>query len=334
VKVTAKNPDYADGSEVASVSETGGHVEIKLVSGGSAGGVVVLGSQPASGASVMLAGAGETGFGRILGGSQSTTTDATGRFSFDHLVAGRYSVSAGLNGQSSNLAEVVLQAGDTRNDLVLSLSSGVTVQGVVSGLPDGWKGGTTVAATGVQSFVATTKVGADGSFQITGVPAGPVTLRATATDGAGTSRSTTQQVVASADVPVLQADIVFNIGFTLSGHVTQGGQPVANAMINANLQGGGGRQAATTTDESGAYALQGLQEGSYAVSAATNPLSGGIASVVRQTVSLTNDKNLDLMFPMAKVAGIVTDADSKQPLQDVTVAADTAYEPSCRPCSA
>jgi hypothetical protein len=40
-------------------------------------------------------------------------------------------------------------------------------------------------------------------------------------------------------------------------------------MINANLQGGGGRQAATTTDESGAYALQGLQEGSYAVSAAT-----------------------------------------------------------------
>ncbi|MGA7992441.1 MAG: carboxypeptidase regulatory-like domain-containing protein, partial [Thermoanaerobaculia bacterium] len=324
VKITAKNPDYADGSEVATVSESGGHVEVKLVSGGSVSGVVVLGSQPVPGASVMLAGAGEAGFGRILGGSQSTTSDATGRFTFDHLVAGRYSVSAGLSGQSSNLSEVVLQAGDTRNDLVLSLASGVTIQGVVSGLPDGWKSGTTVLANGVESFFGSTKVGADGSYRITGVPAGPVTLRATATDGTGTSRGTTLQVVASDDVPVLQADIVFNVGFALSGHVTMGGQPVANAMVNANLQGGGGRQAGTTTDESGTYSLQGLQEGSYAVSVATNPLSGGVASVVRQTVSLTGDQNLDLTFPMAKVAGIVTDADTKQPLPDVTVSLSPA----------
>ena len=113
VKVTAKSPDYADGSEVADVKETGGTVEVKLASGGSLGGVVVSGNQPVSGASVSLAGAGEAGFGRILGGGQTTTTDATGRFVFDHLGAGRYSASAGLNGKSSNLAEVVLQSGDT-----------------------------------------------------------------------------------------------------------------------------------------------------------------------------------------------------------------------------
>jgi protocatechuate 3,4-dioxygenase beta subunit len=324
VKVTAKNPDYADGSEVADVKETGGNVEIKLVSGGSVGGVVALGNQPVPGASVALAGAGEAGFGRILGGSQTTTADGTGRFVFDHLVAGRYSVSAGLSGKSSNLSEVVLQAGDTRNDLVLSLSAGSTIQGVVSGLPDGWKSQTNVIANGVESFFATTKVGADGSFQITGVPTGPVTLRAQAGDGLGTSRSATKQVVASDDVPVLQAEIVFDVGFTLSGHVTQGGQPVANAMVVANLQGGGGRQATARTDESGAYSLQGLQEGSYAVTASTDPLSGGAASNVRQTVSLTGDQNVDLNFPMAKVAGVVTDADTKQPLSDVTVALSAA----------
>ena len=135
VKVTVKSPDYADGSEVADVKETGGTVEIKLAAGGSVGGVVVAGNQPVASANVSLAGAGEAGFGRILGGGQSTTTDATGRFTFDHLDAGRYSVSAGLNGKSSNLAEVVLQAGDARNDLVLSLSAGTTIQGTVSGLP-------------------------------------------------------------------------------------------------------------------------------------------------------------------------------------------------------
>jgi protocatechuate 3,4-dioxygenase beta subunit len=319
VKVTAKSPDYADGSEVADVKETGGTVEVKLASGGSVGGVVVSGNQPVSGASVSLAGAGEAGFGRILGGGQTTTTDATGRFAFDHLGAGRYSASAGLNGKSSNLSEVVLQSGDTKNDLVLSLSAGSTIQGIVSGLPDGWKSQTTVIASGVEAFFATTKVGADGSFQVTGVPAGPVTLRAQAGDGMGTSRSATKQVTAADDVPLLQAEIVFDVGFTLSGHVTQGGQGVANAMVVANLQGGGGRQATARTDESGAYSLQGLQEGAYAVTASNDPLSGGSPAMVRQTVSLTGDQSVDLTFPMAKIAGIVTDTDTKQPLPDVTV---------------
>ena len=49
VKVTAKSPDYADGSEVADVKEAGGSVEIKLASGGSVGGVVVSGNQPVAG---------------------------------------------------------------------------------------------------------------------------------------------------------------------------------------------------------------------------------------------------------------------------------------------
>ncbi|GEM_PF-928054 len=323
LKVTAKNPDYTDGSEVADVKETGGTVEIKLTSGGSASGVVVAGNQPLPNAEVGLSAAGDTGFGRILGGSQTTTSDATGRFHFDHLGAGRYSASAGMNGKSSNLAEFVLQAGDSKSDFVLSLSSGSTIQGTVSGLPDTMRSGTTVMVTGVQAFFANTKVGADGSFSVTGVPAGPVTLRAQAGDGLGTSRSATKQVTASDDVPVLQTEIVFDVGFTLSGDVTRAGQPVANAMVVANLQGGGGRQATARTDDGGSYTLQGLQEGSYTVTAMGDPLSGG-GSQVRQTISLTNDQSLDLTFPMAKVAGVVTDADTKQPLPDASVTISSA----------
>ena len=231
LKVTAKNPDYTDGSEVADVKETGGTVEIKLSSGGSASGVVVNGSQPLPNAEVALSAAGDTGFGRILGGSQTTTSDASGRFHFDHLGAGRYSVSAGLNGKSSNLADFVLQTGDSKSDLVLSLTSGSTIQGTVTGLPDAMRSGATVMVSGVQAFFANTKVGADGSFSVTGVPAGPVTLRAQAGDGLGSSRSATKQVTASDDVPVLQTEIVFDIGFTLTGHVLRAAQPVANAMV-------------------------------------------------------------------------------------------------------
>ena len=228
-----------------------------------------------------------------------------------------------MNGKSSNLSEFVLQAGDSKSDLVLSLSSGSTIQGIVSGLPDALRSGATVIVTGVQSFFANTKVGADGSFSVTGVPAGPVTLRAQAGDGLGTSRSATKQVTASDDVPVLQTEIVFEIGFTLSGHVTRASQPVANAMVVASLQGGGGRQSTARTDEGGSYALQGLQEGSYTVTAMGDPLAGG-GSQVRQTISLTNDQSLDLTFSTAKVAGTVTDADTKQPLADATVSLASA----------
>lgn len=323
LKITAKSLDYTDGSEVADVKEAGGTVEIKLTSGGSASGVVVSGNQPLANAEVALSAAGETGFGRIMGGGQTTTSDSSGRFRFDHLGAGRYTVSAGMSGKSSNLSEFVLQAGDSKSDLMLSLSSGSTIQGIVSGLPDPMRAGATVMASGAQSFFANTKVGADGSFSVTGVPAGPVTLRAQAGDGLGTSRSATKQVTASDDVPVLQAEIVFDVGFTLSGHVTRASQPVANAMVVANLQGGGGRQATARTDESGSYALQGLQEGSYTVTAMGDPLAGG-SSQVRQTISLTNDQSLDLTFPMAKVSGTVTDADTKQPLADATVSIASA----------
>ena len=40
---------------------------------------------------------------------------------------------------------------------------------------------------------------------------------------------------------------------------------------------------------------------------------------MRQTISIANDQNLDLTFPVAKIAGVVTDVDTKQPLSDASV---------------
>jgi hypothetical protein len=273
------------------------------------------------GADVVLAQAG--GGGMRLGGfggpgdGQPAVTDSAGRFSFDHLSPGRYTLTASLRSATSTPLEVVLQAGQPQDNLVLQLVVGSTIQGTVSGLPPEMLAGTTVTANGTEAYFQSTRVGADATFEFDNVPAGVVTLRGTATDASGSTRSVTKQVTASDDVPVLATQLVFDPGFTLSGSVTEGGQAVSGAMVFATLQGGGGRQASARSDDGGAYSMTGLQEGTYTVSAISG-LAGGMASK-RTTITLAADQTLDIAFPSAKIAGQVVDADRKTPLPDATV---------------
>jgi hypothetical protein len=91
--------------------------------GGLAGTVLSEGQRPIAGAEISLTAAGEGGFGRgMLGGGQGTVSDDAGRFRFDHLGAGRYSVVALLRGKSSPPADVVLQAGESREGVALVLA--------------------------------------------------------------------------------------------------------------------------------------------------------------------------------------------------------------------
>jgi len=279
------------------------------------GAVLSDANQPVPSATVTLSQEGSAGFGFLAGGGESSVTDGAGQFSFGHLGAGRYPLTASLGSHTSAPFEVVLQAGQSQPGVTLQLQLGVTIQGTVSGLPEGMVAGTTVTASGQNSYFQSTHVGADGSFEFDNVPVGIVTLRGTATDPTGATRSVTKQVTTTADQPVLTTDLVFEQGHSLSGHVTQAGQPVPGAMVFANLQGGGGRQASAVTDDGGAYQLSGLQEGTYTVNAA----SPSIGASNRQTITLTSDQTLDIAFPSAKIAGQVVDANGKAPLANATV---------------
>jgi hypothetical protein len=312
------HPDYTDATQSVQVTDDGATVEVKLTAGG-----VLLGSvasdtgQPVPSANVTLvqAGAGGAGFG---GGAvnQTNVTDAAGGFRFDHLASGRYTAEAALGSHTSAPSEVVLQAGQLPQTVALQLQLGITVQGTVSGLPATAINGTTVTAAGADSYFQSTRVGSDGHFEFDNVPAGVATLRGTATDPTGSTRSVTKQITTTADQPVITVDLVFDQGFTLSGRVSQAGQPISGAMVVANLQGGGGRQASATTDDGGSYQLTGLQAGTYTVSA----MSAQAGASQRQTVEVSSDQTLDITFPSATVAGKVVDVDSSMPLANATVA--------------
>jgi len=318
VTVSVSHPDYTGRTASAELKEGGGNVEVALERGGSLAGVVLSESrQPVPGADVTLGGG--AGGGRRFGGEESAATDASGRFRFEHLAPGRYTLKADVPGQSTEPVETVLVEGQPAADVTLVLAGGATIRGVVSGLPDALRGAVLVNASGPRDFWASARTGSDGRFELTGAPAGTISLRARAGDLiAGSTRSATGSVVIAEGQKEAEAEVVFEGNGTLSGRVTRGGQGVAGARVS--LGGGrGGSPAWGVTDESGSYRIEGIESGDYTVTAQGAPGSGGQG--VTRRVRVDGDARLDVELPLARLYGLVVDGATKQPLADVRVSA-------------
>ncbi len=324
-EVRVSHSDYSDATRTVDVKEGGATAEIQLTRGGTVGGAVVSDSRrPVAGADVSLVAAGEGGPGRMLvAGGQASVTDESGRFRFEHLGPGRYTVTARLGTASSDPAEAVLTGGETKDDLLLTLSAGATVHGTVTGLPGDQLGGVSINASGPDGFFTSGRTGADGSFEIAGLPVGSTTLRATAGDFTSGTR-TASATVAIADGQVdAQAEIRFDPGATLTGRVSRGGSPVSGALVFASARSGGGvvtiggGSASGRSDDSGAYRIEGLAKGSYSVT--VQPGTDGRPQT--QEVAVDGDATLDFDLPLARLEGRVVESGSGQPLSDATVSA-------------
>jgi protocatechuate 3,4-dioxygenase beta subunit len=312
--VTASHPDWSEATTAVELKEAPVTADIRLGRGGSVGGVVLAAGHPAAGAQVSLSAAGDSRFrpgaGMMGGGEQSALSDEGGRFRFERLNPGRYTLGASLRDQSSAPVEAVV-TGDDAQEVQLVLSEGALVRGVVTGLPENLLAGVSVSAQG-RDFWANTRTAAGGTFELNGVPEGVVTLRANAGDFLTGSRSASTTVTIGPGQAEAAAEIVFEEGFRVDGHVTRGGRPVTDAWVAAFPEGGGLRSANGRTDEAGAYALEGLEAGRYSITANTQ---GG--APIRRTVDVSGDTTVDLEAPPARLAGTVVEAESGRPLGDV-----------------
>ena len=312
--VTASHPDWSEATTSVELKDAPATTDIRLGRGGSVGGTVLAGGRPVAGAQVSLSAAGDSGFrpgaGMMGGGEQSALSDEGGRFRFERLNPGRYSLGASLRDQSSAPAEAVV-TGDDAQEVQLVLAAGALVRGVVTGLPENLLSGVTVSAQG-QDFWATARTAAGGTFEITGVPEGVVTLRANAGDFLTGSRSASATVTIGPGQAEAAAEIVFEQGFRVEGQVTRGGKPVTDAMVTAFPEGGNRRSANGRTDEAGHYALEGLEAGQYNITANTQD-----GAPIRRTVELAGDTTVDLEAPPARLGGTVVEAESGRPLGDV-----------------
>jgi hypothetical protein len=244
-----------------------------------------------------------------------TVADDGGRFRFERLTPGRYTVMASLRNQSSSPAEVVLPSGDAAREVTLSLGVGALIRGVVSGLAEAQRVGVSVNASGPEGFFASTRTEAAGAFEFSGVPAGPINFTASAGDLISGSRRASTQVIVPDGQPEVSAEIVFAPGFRLDGHVIRGGKPVVDAVVNAFPEAGAGSGGSARTDEAGSFALEGLVTGSYNVSAMLP--SGG--APIRKIIAVTGDTSVDLDVPSARLTGTIVEQGSGRPLGDAQV---------------
>ena len=239
---------------VAGVTDVG-TIQIGVDAGGVSGTVTNLKGVPVVGAQVTVSEGVNV---------RSTTTDGSGHYLVNNMVAGTIAVVAmdpatGLQGhgvgvlvtgQSVNI-NVALGATGTINGVVMK-ADGITPVGP----------GVTVTLSG-QTF-ATTSTDPVGRFSFTFVPLGIFTIDAT--DSSGNHGRT------SGNIPVTGETVGANVTYlgrgTVSGTVTDSdGNAIPNAAITLNSNSVFGGTSTTVSDSSGKYSLPTIFVGAFTVTA-------------------------------------------------------------------
>lgn len=318
VTVVADHTDYLETSREVDPDKDG-TVDITLGTGGSITGSVVGrdGRTPIAAALVSLNEEGDAG---MFGGGDSTRTDGSGAFSFDHLKAGRFKISAQSSAGKSAPKEVILSENQRQDGVLIGMvSAGSTVRGTVSGLPQGKLGGLRISANG-KDYSDGTQTDDTGAFTLHDVPSGIVQFNANTSMPTGRSVSKSAEIPEGAgEVPV---QIVFEGSSRLAGRVTRADRPLSGLFVfaNADPPSPGPGRASSQTDEDGRFALEGLSDGPYQLSV------GGQGVSYRKVVSVSGDTAADLAIPASTISGMVTEDGPGTPLEGATIQAETGKE--------
>ncbi len=260
------------------------------------------------------------GFGGFGGGGDSTRTDGSGNFLFEHLTGGRFKLIASGNTGKSTAKAVIVAENQRLDGVLLEMATGATVRGTVSGLPAGQLGGVRIMAS-AKDYSNSAQTDDGGTYVLHDVPAGVVHLQAATSFLSGRSTGKTFEVPDGGD---FQADIAFQGFSRLAGRVTRGDRPLAGLFVNAYPDppraSAGSSSSSGQTDENGTYALEGLDDGSYRVTL------GGQGVSYRRVIAVSGDTPGDIALPAISLTGTVTESGSGDPLEGVTVQAQTGKE--------
>jgi hypothetical protein len=237
-------------------------------------------------------------------------TGPAGEFTFDQLAAGRYQLTgrgAGLNGGR----EITLSHNERLEGIVLPMTAGHSIRGVISGLRPEERTETIVQVHPIGNNGGMTHhVNPDerGAYAVNGVAPGLVSIEVIAM-----RRGRLQQ---SWEMPAdrdLTLDFEFKAGARLTGRVTRGGKPLAGAVLNASgvaEENEGQFEGSTVTSDNGDYALGEIPAGEYMLT---------VESYNVTNVRASGDSVFDFEVPDVQVAGRVFEDGGNVPVVGVVV---------------
>ena len=262
------------------------------------GQVVAPDGAPMAGANLSIQQITQPGAVHFSFGNQPQARSASdGRFALTGIKAGKYKVSASREGYAPALSEELDVAGDVTG-LLLELSTGGTLKGRVLGLEFDELGVLTLVAYSQHGGMRQGRVDFEGEYAFTSLAPGQWHVQAQVPSS---GRSTSLQVDVPEGVPEVLKDIEFGTGFTLTGIVLDGGEPLAGANVTASSMSGSAGFGASGGD--GRFRIEGLKAGAYQVM-----VMAGVGMHHIETFDLVGDHELRIELATGSVSGLVRDA--------------------------
>jgi hypothetical protein len=265
--------------------------EIILSSGGTIAGMVTTKAGAPVTGELWLAGPGP---------SYIDKTDEAGRFSYKHMGAGRYRVSANTTAGSAS-QDFVLGQDERKEDIVLIVGVGRSVRGVVRGLRPEQVEKTRMLLrpdSGNGSFSA--HPDERGAYVLNGIPPGHAVMTAF---GGGLQFDKPLDVPVDQDVTL---DIVFPAGARLSGQVTQAGKPLVGKNVWMRpVENKSDTLYRSSTSVQGQYEIEGLPPGEYFLRADED---------ISRRITVAGDAVLNIDIPSVQLSARVVEDGGAVPI--------------------
>lgn len=272
------------------------------------GQVVTADGTPMSGAAVSIQEARLPGFNHFAFHSSQAVSAAGGAFTLSGVRAGKYVVTASQEGYAPARSDTFEVSGDVTG-LLLELRRGATLKGRILGLELDELGTLVLNAYSQEGGMRRGKVDFSAEYAFESLAPGQWHVQAQV---GGSGRSSAVQVEIPEGVTEVEKDIELDAGFTLTGIVLDGGQPLVGANIASSSATSAGMG---TTGADGRFKIQNLKAGSYQVI-----VMSGMALQHTEAIELVGDHDLRIEISTGAIAGTVLAADNGEPLAGAAIA--------------
>ncbi|WP_116808671.1 carboxypeptidase-like regulatory domain-containing protein [Steroidobacter cummioxidans] len=238
--------------------------------------------------------------------AMQTSTGPAGEFTFFQLPAGRYRLAGrggGLNGER----ELVLAHNEQLEGIVLPMTAGHSIRGVISGLrPDEHMETMVLAYAMSRGTGMTPQANPDerGAFEIRGVAPGQVLIEVITPRRGRLSRQV--EMRPNQDLTV---NFELRTGARLTGRVTRGGKPLGGVQLAANTLSADENeqlQLSAISSNDGDYAIEDVPKGEYVLAVESSYSS--------PPVHVSGDTVFDIEVPDAQLSGRVFEEGSEAPV--------------------